>query len=112
PLGWRTCEASSIGRRGPPTDRCWIRSRRSGASCRARARSAAERPPPPRRGDGARAPADARRELDSVVAFSGAVTEAGSSADPSVEAFLASLDAGEGGPRFSAWAPRDREAGQ
>ena len=49
---------------------------------------------------------DSRRELDSVVAFSSAVAEAGSAADPSVEAFLASVDAGERGPGFSAWERR------
>jgi superfamily I DNA/RNA helicase len=62
--------------------------------------------------DGGDASADARRELDSVVAFSSAVTEAGSAADPSVEAFLASLDAGERGPGFSAWERRDGDAVQ
>jgi superfamily I DNA/RNA helicase len=62
--------------------------------------------------DGGEASVDARRELDSVVAFSGAVAEAGSAADPSVEAFLASLDAGERGPGFSAWERRDADAVQ
>lgn len=62
--------------------------------------------------DGGEASVDARRELDSVVAFSGAVAEAGSAADPSVEAFLASLDAGERGPGFSAWERREADAVQ
>jgi superfamily I DNA/RNA helicase len=55
---------------------------------------------------------DSRRELDSVVAFSSAVAEAGSAADPSVEAFLASVDAGERGPGFSAWESREADAVQ
>ncbi len=55
---------------------------------------------------------ESRRELDSVVAFSSAVAEAGSAADPSVEAFLASVDAGERGPGFSAWERRDADAVQ
>ena len=55
---------------------------------------------------------ESRRELDSVVAFSSAVAEAGSAADPSVEAFLASVDAGERGPGFSAWERRDSDAVQ
>jgi superfamily I DNA/RNA helicase len=55
---------------------------------------------------------DSRRELDSVVAFSSAVAEAGSAADPSVEAFLASVDAGERGPGFSAWERRETDAVQ
>jgi superfamily I DNA/RNA helicase len=53
-----------------------------------------------------------RRELDSVVAFSSAVAEAGAAADPSVEAFLASVDAGERGPGFSAWERREADAVQ
>jgi superfamily I DNA/RNA helicase len=53
---------------------------------------------------------DSKRELDSVVAFSSAVAEAGSAADPSVEAFLASVDAGERGPGFSAWERRETDA--
>jgi superfamily I DNA/RNA helicase len=55
---------------------------------------------------------ESRRELDSVVAFSSAVAEAGSAADPSVEAFLASVDAGERGPGFSAWERREADAVQ
>jgi superfamily I DNA/RNA helicase len=62
--------------------------------------------------DGGDASVESRRELDSVVAFSSAVAEAGSAADPSVEAFLASLDAGERGPGFSAWERRDADAVQ
>jgi superfamily I DNA/RNA helicase len=55
---------------------------------------------------------ESRRELDSLVAFSSAVAEAGSAADPSVEAFLASLDAGERGPGLSAWERRETDAVQ
>ena len=55
---------------------------------------------------------ESRRELDSVVAFSSAVAEAGSAADPSVEAFLSSVDAGERGPGFSAWERREADAVQ
>jgi hypothetical protein len=62
--------------------------------------------------DGGDASVDARRELDSLVAFSTAVAEAGSAADPSVEAFLASLDAGDHGPGFSSWERRDADAVQ
>ena len=47
-----------------------------------------------------------------MVAFSSAVAEAGSAADPSVEAFLASVDAGERGPGFSAWERRETDAVQ
>jgi ATP-dependent exoDNAse (exonuclease V) beta subunit len=42
--------------------------------------------------------AEARRDLDAVVAFADVVTRAGEGGDPSVEAFLASLEAGEQGP--------------
>lgn len=62
--------------------------------------------------DAAEVSVESRRELDSVVAFSSAVAEAGSTADPSVEAFLASVDAGERGPGFSAWERRDSDAVQ
>jgi superfamily I DNA/RNA helicase len=62
--------------------------------------------------DGGEASVETRRELDSVVAFSSAVAEAGSAADPSVEAFLASVDAGERGPGFSAWERREADAVQ
>ena len=62
--------------------------------------------------DGGDASVESRRELDSVVAFSSAVAEAGSAADPSVEAFLASVDAGERGPGFSAWERREADAVQ
>jgi superfamily I DNA/RNA helicase len=62
--------------------------------------------------DAADASVASRRELDSVVAFSSAVAEAGSTADPSVEAFLASVDAGERGPGFSAWERREADAVQ
>lgn len=47
--------------------------------------------------------ADARRELDTVVTFADAVSEADDGADKSVQAFLESLDAGEHGPGHSAW---------
>jgi superfamily I DNA/RNA helicase/RecB family exonuclease len=46
---------------------------------------------------------EARRRLDAVVAFAGAVAEAGATADPTVEAFLGSLDAGDRGPGYSVW---------
>jgi RecB family exonuclease len=62
--------------------------------------------------EGADVSVESRRELDSVVAFSSAVAEAGSAADPSVEAFLASVDAGERGPGFSAWERRESNAVQ
>ena len=55
---------------------------------------------------------ESRRELDSLVAFSAAIAEAGSAADPSIEAFLASLDAGEPGPGFSAWERRETDTVQ
>ena len=42
--------------------------------------------------------AEARRELDAVVALAQIVAEAGVGADPSVQAFLESLEAGEHGP--------------
>ncbi len=60
--------------------------------------------------DGGDASVESRRELDSVVAFASAVADAGSAADPSVEAFLASLDAGERGPGSSARERRDADA--
>ncbi len=48
--------------------------------------------------------AEARRELDTVVTFANLVAETDeSSGDPSVVAFLESLDAGEHGPGYSAW---------
>jgi len=61
---------------------------------------------------GGAASVESRRELDSLVAFSTAVAEAGSAADPSVEAFLASLDAGDRGPGFSAWERRETDTVQ
>src|SRR5262249_48179845 len=45
--------------------------------------------------------ADARRELDAVVTFAGAVAEAGASPDPSTSGFLESLDAGAAGPGYT-----------
>jgi superfamily I DNA/RNA helicase len=62
--------------------------------------------------EGGEASVESRRELDSLVAFSTAVAEAGSAADPSVEAFLASLDAGDRGPGFSAWERRETDTVQ
>ena len=48
--------------------------------------------------------ADARRDLDTVVTFANVVAETDASGgDKSVQAFLASLDAGEHGPGHSAW---------
>ena len=41
---------------------------------------------------------EARRDLDAVVAFAQIVAEAGGGADPSVQAFVEALDAGEHGP--------------
>ena len=46
---------------------------------------------------------EARRELDAVVTFARVVAEAGASADPSTQAFLEALDAGEHGPGFGPW---------
>ena len=46
---------------------------------------------------------DARRELDAVLTFAEVVLEAGGSPDPSTQAFLVALDAGDHGPGFSAW---------
>ncbi len=48
------------------------------------------------------ASAETRRELDSVVALGQLVAEAGVGADPSVQAFLEGLEAGEHGPGFAA----------
>ncbi|MEP7059721.1 MAG: ATP-dependent DNA helicase [Actinomycetota bacterium] len=45
----------------------------------------------------------ARRELDAVVAFASAVTDAGEGGDPSTAAFLASLDGGGHGPGAGTW---------
>jgi RecB family exonuclease len=53
--------------------------------------------------DDAEGSIDARRELDTVVAFAGVVADFGGEADASVQAFLESLDAGEHGPGYSAW---------
>jgi superfamily I DNA/RNA helicase len=47
--------------------------------------------------------ADARRELDAVVTFADVVAEVGATGDPSTQAFLASLDAGEHGPGYGPW---------
>jgi superfamily I DNA/RNA helicase len=62
--------------------------------------------------DGGEASVEARRELDALVAFSAAVADAGSAADPSVEAFLASIDAGDRGPGFTGDDRRDADAVQ
>lgn len=53
--------------------------------------------------DEAERSAEARRELDTVVAFADVVADFGGEADAGVEAFLESLDAGEHGPGYSAW---------
>ncbi len=45
----------------------------------------------------------ARRELDTVVAFANAIAEAEEGGDAGVAAFLEGLDAGEHGPGYSAW---------
>ena len=62
--------------------------------------------------DGGGSSVEARRELDALVAFSAAVADAGSAADPSVEAFLASIDAGDRGPGFTGDDRRDADAVQ
>lgn len=60
----------------------------------------------------ARADADhvARMDLEAVVAFARVVEQAGASADPSVEAFLASLQAQEGAPELADALERGRDA--
>jgi superfamily I DNA/RNA helicase len=52
----------------------------------------------------------ARGDLDAVVAFSRAVEEAGGTADPSIEAFLSSLEAREGAPEAAGAGDRERDA--
>ncbi|MFI5053352.1 MAG: ATP-dependent helicase [Acidimicrobiia bacterium] len=52
----------------------------------------------------------ARREIDVVVALSGVVAEAGDSPDPSTQAFVQSLDAGEHGPGYRTTDPTSFEA--
>jgi superfamily I DNA/RNA helicase len=52
----------------------------------------------------------ARADLDAVVAFARLVTEAGTSADPSIESFLDLIDLREGSPSLAAHADRGREA--
>ena len=47
----------------------------------------------------------ARREIDVVVGLSGVVAEAGESPDPSTEAFVRALDAGEHGPGYRGMDP-------
>jgi len=53
---------------------------------------------------------EARRDLDSVVAFADAVAAAGQSADPTVEAFLELIEAGDEGPGHGAAGPREPDA--
>ncbi len=53
---------------------------------------------------------EARADLNAVVAFARAVEEAGASADPSIEAFLAALGAREGAPELAASVDEDRDA--
>jgi len=52
----------------------------------------------------------ARRELDAVSAFAGAVIETGESPDPSTQAFLASLDARREGPGLAGREPSPPDA--
>jgi superfamily I DNA/RNA helicase len=59
--------------------------------------------------DAERSPA-ARREIDVVVALSGAVAEAGESPDPSAQAFVRALDAGEHGPGYRTADPTSSNA--
>src|SRR3989442_4367905 len=49
--------------------------------------------------------AEARRELDAVVALADVVAQAGESADPSVQGFVEALEAGEHGPGYAAAGP-------
>jgi superfamily I DNA/RNA helicase/RecB family exonuclease len=51
--------------------------------------------------EAAEASEEARRDLDAILSFSNAVSRAGLSADPSVEAFLQGLEAGGEGPGLS-----------
>ncbi|MGZ5299650.1 MAG: UvrD-helicase domain-containing protein [Actinomycetota bacterium] len=59
--------------------------------------------------DAERSP-DARREIDVVVGLSRMVAEAGDSPDPSTQAFVRSLDAGEHGPGYRATDPTSFDA--
>ena len=52
----------------------------------------------------------ARREIDVVVGLSGVVAEAGESPDPSTEAFVRALDAGEHGPGYRGMDPASSDA--
>ena len=52
----------------------------------------------------------ARREIDVVVGLSGVVAEAGDSPDPSTQAFVQSLDAGEHGPGYRTTDPGSFDA--
>jgi superfamily I DNA/RNA helicase len=52
----------------------------------------------------------ARREIDVVVGLSGVVAEAGESPDPSTEAFVRALDAGEHGPGYRGLDPASADA--
>jgi len=60
----------------------------------------------------AEASAQARRGLDAVLAFAGAVERAGGSGDASVEAFVDLLEAGAGGPAAAGTAELGRDAVQ
>ena len=53
---------------------------------------------------------DARREIDVVVGLSQVVAEAGESPDPSTQAFVQALDAGEHGPGYSGSQPGPADA--
>src|SRR5439155_2000834 len=53
---------------------------------------------------------EARRDLDAVVDFADAVAASGASADPTVEAFLELIEAGEEGPGQGAASRREPEA--
>src|SRR5213592_2996260 len=53
--------------------------------------------------EAAGADTERRRDLDAVVTFSNAVSEASEGGDSGVQAFLEALDAGEHGPGWTAW---------
>src|SRR3989442_4319289 len=56
--------------------------------------------------------AEARRELDAVVALADVVAQAGESADPSVQGFVEALEAGEPGPGYAAAGRRPQDTVQ
>jgi superfamily I DNA/RNA helicase/RecB family exonuclease len=60
--------------------------------------------------DVAQRSAEARRDLDAVVALADLVTRAGEGADPSVETFLSGLEAGEEGPGWQPGAEPEADA--